>query len=194
MTSWKIDHNHSHVEFKAKHMMISTVRGQFAKFDGTVEFDLDRPEATHAEISIDAASLNTGVADRDNHLRSADFFEAERYQRYPTLNFVSKRVEVTGPDNAKLVGDLTIKDITREVVLNVEFAGIAQSPWGATQVGFNATTKVNRKDWNLTWNVALETGGWLVGDDVTINIELELVKVEEPVAATEVAESEAALD
>jgi polyisoprenoid-binding protein YceI len=191
MTNWKIDPNHSHVEFKAKHMMISTVRGQFAKFDGVVEFDLDHPENTSATISIDAASLNTGVADRDNHLRSADFFEVEKY---PTLDFVSRRVEVTGPDTAKLIGDLTIKDITREVVLNVEFAGIAQSPWGATQVGFNASTKVNRKDWNLTWNVALETGGWLVGDDVTINIELELVKVEEPVQTGEIAESEAALD
>jgi polyisoprenoid-binding protein YceI len=191
MTSWKIDHNHSHVEFKAKHMMISTVRGQFTKFDGVIEFDIDHPANTSANISIDAASLNTGVADRDNHLRSADFLEVEKY---PTLNFVSRRVEVTGADSAKLIGDLTIKDITREVVLNVEFAGLAVSPYGATQVGFNASTKINRKDWNLTWNVALETGGWLVGDDVTINIELELVKVEEPVTAAEVAQSEAALD
>jgi polyisoprenoid-binding protein YceI len=191
MTSWKIDHNHSHVGFKAKHMMIATVRGQFTKFDGAVEFDLDRPQDTSVAIQIDAASLTTGVADRDNHLRSADFFEVETY---PNLTFASKRVEVTGPDTAKLIGDLTIRDITREVVLDVEFAGIAQSPWGATQVGFSAHTKVNRKDWNLTWNVALETGGLLVGDDVNINIELELVKVEEPVQAAELPETEAALD
>jgi polyisoprenoid-binding protein YceI len=186
MTSWKIDPNHSVVEFKAKHMMIATVRGQFTKFDGVIEFDIDNPANTSATISIDAASINTGVGDRDNHLRSADFLEVEKY---PTLNFVSRRVEVTGDDTAKLIGDLTIRDVTREVVLNVEYAGLAVSPYGATQVGFNASTKVNRKDWNLTWNVALETGGWLVGDDVSINIDLELVKVEEPVAAAEVAQS-----
>lgn len=176
--NWKIDNAHSHVQFAVRHMMISTVRGEFENFEGSVDFDQDQPENSKLDIKIDAASINTREKDRDNHLRSADFFNAEEY---PTLHFVSKRVEPTAEDKGRVIGDLTIRGVTREVVLDVTFHGIAKSPWGATSAGFSASTKINRKDWGLTWNQALETGGVLVGDDIKIDIEVELIKQEEAV-------------
>jgi len=182
MTTWTKDPNHSHIDFKARHMMISWVRGSFHNFDANVEFDPDRPENTQVEVSIDAASIDTGVNDRDNHLRSADFLDATNH---PTLTYKSRRIEVLDSAHARLIGDLTIRGLSREVVLDVEYAGSAVSPYGKHQVGFNAQTKINRKDWGLEWNVALETGGWLVGDEIQINIELELVEVPETVAVAE---------
>lgn len=176
--NWKIDNAHSHVQFAVRHMMISTVRGEFENFEGSVDFDQDQPENSKLDIKIDAASINTREKDRDNHLRSADFFNAEEY---PTLHFVSKRVEPTAEDKGRVIGDLTIRGVTRQVVLDVTFHGIAKSPWGATSAGFSASTKINRKDWGLTWNQALETGGVLVGDDIKIDIEVELIKQEEAV-------------
>jgi polyisoprenoid-binding protein YceI len=182
--TWKIDPAHSSIQFSVRHMMISTVRGRFRDFSGEIEFNPDHPEQTTVFARIDASSIDTDVADRDNHLRSPDFLDAEAY---PYLVFESKRVERTGEETARLIGDLTIRETTREVALDVEYQGMAQSPWGTTSVGFAASGTLNRKDWGLTWNQALETGGMLVGDKVKINIEVELVKEEEEEAAGAVA-------
>jgi polyisoprenoid-binding protein YceI len=180
--AYNIDTAHSQIQFSVRHMMISKARGSFEKFSGAVNLDELAPANTTVDITIEAASINTREAQRDGHLRSADFLNAEVF---PTLTFKSTRVEVTGPENARLHGDLTIRDVTRAVVMEVVYNGSAKSPWGTTSFGFNAHTVINRKDWNLTWNAGLETGGVLVGDEVTIDIELELVKVpdEQPAAA-----------
>ncbi|KPV50638.1 hypothetical protein SE17_25770, partial [Kouleothrix aurantiaca] len=167
------------------HMMISTARGVFERFSGTVDADENNPTAAKVNVQIETASINTRDEKRDGHLRSPDFFDSENF---PYMTFVSKRVEQIDGENGKLIGDLTIKDVTREVVLNFEYAGQSKSPWGTTSAGFSAETKINRKDWNLNWNVALETGGWLVADEVKIHIDLELVKtVEQPAEATATA-------
>lgn len=179
--AWLIDASHSRVGFSVRHMMISKVRGQFDQFTGTVEVDEDNIAQARVDVQIDVASINTRDAKRDEHLRSPDFFNAEQF---PYITFTSKRVEQIDATHGRIIGDLTIRDVTKEVVLNVEYAGQSRSPWGTTSAGFSAETKINRKDWNLTWNVALETGGVLVGDEITIDIELEIVKqVEEPVEA-----------
>jgi len=171
--SWQIDHAHSHIQFSVRHMMISKVRGRFERFSGTVEFDEQNPTNSQVEVQIEAASIDTKNPDRDNHLRSPDFFNVDQY---PYLTFKSTRVETIDDTHGRIIGDLTIRDVTREVVLEVEYAGQVKSPWGTTSAGFSAETKINRKDWGLNWNVALETGGWLVSDEITIDIELELVK------------------
>ena len=176
--AWQIDQAHSEISFSAKHLMISTVRGRFNAFTGTVDGDEANPTAAKVDVQIDASSLVTGEEKRDTHLRSPDFLDVEKF---PYLTFKSTRIEQVDDSHAKLYGDLTIRDVTNPVVLDVEYAGQAKTPWGTTSAGFNASTKINRKDWNLNWNVALETGGWLVGDQISINIELELVKqVEQP--------------
>ena len=180
--AWVIDTAHSEIQFSVKHMMISTVRGGFSKFSGTVEADEQNPTAAKVDVQIDVASINTRDEKRDAHLRSPDFFDAEQF---PYITFTSKRVEQLDANHGKLVGDLTIKGTTHEVALDFEFAGQAKSPWGTTSAGFSAETKINRKDWGLNWNVALETGGWLVGDQITINIEVELVKQVEQAADAE---------
>jgi polyisoprenoid-binding protein YceI len=177
--TWQIDASHSHIQFAVRHMMISTVRGSFEKFSGTVEFDENEPNKTFVAIEIDANSINTRDERRDGHLKSPDFFDAATY---PTLTFKSTRVEKTGPRQGKLIGNLTIKNVTREVSLDVEYAGQAKSPWGTISAGARATGKINRKDWGLNWNQALETGGVLVGDEVKLELELELVKQAEPEA------------
>lgn len=174
--SWKIDTAHSNIAFSVRHMMISKVRGSFEAFDGSVELDEQTPANTKVDVRIDAASINTRQEQRDTHLRSPDFLNAEQY---PTLTFVSKRVEVVGDQQARLTGDLTIRDITKEVVLDVAYTGQARSPWGSVSYGFNGSTTINRKEWNLVWNQGLETGGVLVGDEIEIDIELELIKVAE---------------
>ena len=171
--SWQLDKAHSSINFSVRHMMISTARGRFEEFEGTFEIDEANPAQSKIEVEIQAASINTKEPQRDGHLKSPDFLDVETY---PTLTFKSKRVEKTDEQNVRLIGDLTIKGITQEVVLAVEYAGQAKSPWGTINAGFNAQTKINRKDWGLVWNVALETGGMLVGDEITISIELELVK------------------
>ena len=179
--AWQIDQSHSEIQFSAKHLMISTVRGRFNTYTGTVEADEQNPTGATVNVQIDASSLVTGDEKRDGHLRSPDFLDVEKF---PYITFKSKRVEKVDDSNGKLIGDLTIRDVTHEVTLNVEYAGQAKTPWGTTSAGFNASTKINRKDWNLNWNVALETGGWLVGDQITISIELELVQqVEQPTEA-----------
>jgi polyisoprenoid-binding protein YceI len=170
-----MDKAHSDVHFSIRHMMISTVRGRFEEFGGTFEVNEADPTQSKIEMVIQAASINTKEPQRDNHLRSADFLDVEKY---PTITFNSTRIEKIDDTHGRVFGDLTIKDITKEVVLDVEYAGQAKSPYGVISAGFEATTKINRKDWDLTWNVALETGGMLVGDELKIEIELELMKQE----------------
>ena len=171
--AWQIDVAHSEIQFSVRHMMISTVRGRFTQFTGTVVADEQNPTAAKVDVQIAADSIVTGDPKRDGHLRSPDFFDAEQF---PYLTFKSNRVEQIDDEHGKLYGELTIRDVTRPVVLDFEYAGQAKSPWGTTSAGFSAQTKINRKDWGLNWNVALETGGWLVSDEIKINIELELVK------------------
>jgi polyisoprenoid-binding protein YceI len=171
--SWNIDSAHTRAVFSTRHMMITSVHGQFEKLSGVVNFNPESPASTSVDVQIDAASITTREPQRDAHLVSADFLDAETY---PYLTFKSKRVEVVDDTHARLVGDLTIRDVTREVILDVVYNGMAKSPWGTTNAGFSASTKISRKDWGLNWNVALETGGWLVGDTININIELEIIK------------------
>jgi polyisoprenoid-binding protein YceI len=182
--AWQIDAAHSEIQFSARHMMISTVRGQFKNFTGTVEADEQNPTAAQVDVRIEATSLVTGDEKRDGHLRSPDFFDVETY---PYITFKSTRVEQLDDQHGKLYGDLTIRNVTKPVTLDVEYAGQATSPWGTTSAGFSAQTKISRKEWGLNWNVALETGGWLVGDEIKINIELELVKQVEQTAEVEEA-------
>jgi polyisoprenoid-binding protein YceI len=177
--AWITDPNHSHIEFRVKHMMLYTVRGAFKQFSIDVDYNPSAPEDTRMDVRIETASLDTGAADRDGHLRSPDFFDVEAY---PLMTFTSKRIKLMDSTHAKLTGDLTIKNVTREITLDVEYSGQVTNPWGQTSVGFTAWAVVNRKDWDLTWNLALESGGWLVGDDISINIDLELVKEQEKVA------------
>lgn len=171
--AWNIDTSHSEILFAVRHMMISTVRGQFSKFSGTISIDETNPANSSVDVTIDVASVNTRDEKRDGHLTSPDFFDAATY---PTITFKSTKIEVTGASTGKIHGDLTIKGVTRAVVLDTTFVGKAKSPWGTTSAGFNASTKINRTDFGLTWNVALETGGFLVGEDITITIELEAVQ------------------
>lgn len=174
--AWQIDKSHTSIEFSVRHMMISKVRGRFESFEGTIDFDEANPENTIVRVTVDPASINTRDAQRDAHLRSPDFFDAEKY---PQSTFNGTRVERTGDSATKLYGDLTIRDVTKPVVLDVTHTGKSVSPYGATSYGFEAATKINRKDWGLEWNMALETGGMLVSDEVSIFVELELMKVVE---------------
>ena len=182
--TWTIDSAHSEIYFSVRHMMISNVRGQFQKFSGTIDFDETNPANTTVAVQIDVASLSTGDEKRDAHLKSADFFDAEHY---PHLTFHSTRIDVKDKTHAVLYGDLTIRNVPHEVALDVEFNGLAKSPWGTTNAGFSAKAQIKRKNWGLNWNVALETGGWLVGDDVHISIDLEIVKQPETVPVAAVA-------
>lgn len=175
--TWNIDKAHSQINFTARHMMISKVRGRFEEWTGTVNFDETTPINTTVEIEIAAASLNTREEQRDRHLHSGDFFDVETY---PVLTFKSKRVEQDDANSGRLIGDLTIRNVTKEVALDVDYNGIGTSPWGTTVAGFSATATINRKDWGLNWNVALEAGGFLVSDKIVIDIELELVKQAQP--------------
>ncbi|MEW6181307.1 MAG: YceI family protein [Chloroflexota bacterium] len=180
--SWKIDSAHSEITFSVRHLMVSNVRGRFERFSGTVHFDEENPQNSSVEVQIEAASINTREPQRDAHLRSADFLNADQF---PYLTFKSKRIEVLDDSHGRIIGDLTIRDVTREVVLDVVFNGKVKSPFGFTTAGFSASTRINRKDWGLLWNVALEAGGVLVGEEVNIQIELELIKEKEtePAAA-----------
>lgn len=154
-------------------MMLSKVRGEFGKFTVDFNLDMDNPENSAVEARIDTSSIDTRDSQRNAHLKSADFLKVDEF---PQMVFKSSKVQRTGEDTAKLYGDLTIRDVTKPVVLDVTYTGASKSPWGVTSIGFEASTKINREDWNLTWNVALETGGWLVGKEVTINIEAEFIQ------------------
>lgn len=178
--AWQIDSSHSHVYFTARHMMISKVRGSFESFSGSVNFDEENPTNTTVNVEVDLNSVNTRDEKRDGHLKSPDFFDTANY---PTMKFESTRVEQIDEKNGRLYGQLTIKDVTKEIVLDVEYAGVAKSPWGTESAGFSASGSLNRKDWGLNWNQALETGGVLVGENINIEIELELVKQAQAEAA-----------
>ena len=173
-TTWNIDPVHSVAEFKVKHMMISNVKGQFTGVKGVLTLDETDLTKSRVEASIDAASINTRDAQRDAHLKSADFFDVEKF---PTLSFKSTRINRAGDGELAVAGDLTIHGVTRNVVFAVEGpTPPAKDPWGNTRMGLSATTKINRKDFGLTWNAALETGGILVGDEVTITLDVQFVK------------------
>lgn len=183
-TKWTVDSTHVEVGFSVRHMMISTVRGRFGAVSGTVIVDEQNPRNSRVDVAIDVASIDTRQEMRDNHLRSPDFFDAEKF---PTIHFVSTRIE-GDPRKAdfRVIGDLTIRDVTREVELKATFEGEGKDPWGNERAGFSATGKLNRTDFGLHWNQALETGGVLVSDEVKLSIDVELVKkaaVEETVAA-----------
>jgi len=172
-TTWSVDPTHSHVEFAVKHLMISTVRGRFGDNKGTITYNESDPTKSKVEIEIGTSSIDTRTEQRDNHLRSPDFFDVEKY---PSMKFVSKRIEGDINGEFTIIGDLTIRDQTREVPLEAEFHGKTRDPWGGDRMGFEAKGKINRKEFGLTWNQALEAGGWVVGDDIKLAIEVELVK------------------
>jgi polyisoprenoid-binding protein YceI len=174
VTTWNIDPAHSVAEFKVKHMMISNVKGQFTALKGSLTRDEADITNSQLEATIEASSINTGEPQRDAHLKSADFLDVEKF---PTLSFKATRIVPAGDGELTVTGDLTIHGVTREVVFDVEGpTAPAKDPWGNARIGASATTKISRKDYGLTWNAALETGGILVGDEVTITLDVQFVK------------------
>jgi polyisoprenoid-binding protein YceI len=174
MSTYQIDNAHSSAQFKVRHMMIANVKGEFDKVSGTVNFDPANPTASTVEASIDVSTISTRDEQRDGHLKSADFLDVEKY---PTITFKSKKVTAISGDSFNVVGDLTIRDTTKEVTLNVEeLTGEAKDPWGNMRRGATAKTRVNRKDFGMTFNVALEAGGFLVGEDVDLTIDVEMIR------------------
>ena len=171
--TWAIDPSHTRVGFSAKHAMVATVRGQFADFSGALTLDGAAPEQSAAEVTIEAASISTSSEDRDNHLRSGDFLDVETH---PQLTFRSTGVRYSGSDDFVMIGDLTIRGTTRPVELKVELEGIATDPFGNERIGFSGETTISRKDFDLTWNVALEAGGVLVSDKVKITLDVSAIK------------------
>ena len=173
-TTWNLDPVHSIAEFKVKHMMISNVKGQFTGISGVLHLDESDVANSRVEVAVDARSINTRDPQRDAHLKSADFFDVEQY---PSLSFRSTRIDRMGDGELAVTGDLTIRGVTGAVVFQVEgFTPPARDPWGGTRIGLSATTKINRKDYGLVRNAALETGGILVGDEVTITLDVQFVK------------------
>ena len=173
-TTWNIDPAHSAAEFKVKHMMISNVKGHFAKVTGTLTLDERDLGRSRVEATIDASSLETRDAQRDGHLKSADFFDVEKF---PTLTFQSTEISLVKDGELAIAGDLTIRDVTRKVVFSADGpTPPAKDPWGNTRVGVSASTKISRKDFGLSWNAALESGGFLVGDEVTITLDVQFIK------------------
>jgi polyisoprenoid-binding protein YceI len=176
VSTWNIDSAHSVAEFAVKHMMVSTVKGRFGTLSGAIEGDPSDPLGASVTASIDVGSITTGEPARDAHLQSDDFFNAEKF---PAITFASKRVERVDDENYRVVGDLTIRDITKEVVLDTEFGGQVRDPYGNDRVGFTATTQVNRKDFGLNWSALMEAGGLVVGDKVKITLHVEAVRAAE---------------
>ena len=172
LSTWNIDTAHSGVHFSVRHMVFAKVRGRFGAFRGHVRLDPEALVGSSVEVAIDASSIDTGVADRDNHLRSGDFLDVERF---PELLFKSTSVEHAGGDRYRVRGDLTIRDVTREVVLDVDYGGLAKDPWGNQRAAFTATTSLQRADYGLEWNQVLEAGGVLVGERVDIELEVQAV-------------------
>lgn len=172
-TTWGIDQAHSEITFKVKHLMISNVKGNFAKFEGTLQSDESNFNNANINFSMDASSITTGDAQRDTHLKSGDFFDAEKH---PSISFKSENFSKTGDDTYALNGQLTMKGISKPVKLIAEFGGMMKDPWGQEKAGFTLSGKINRKDWGLNWNTALETGGVLVSEEVKIAAEIQLVK------------------
>ncbi len=171
---YEIDVAHSRLGFVARHAMVTSVRGQFTDFAGRLHLDAEDPTRSTAQVTIKVASINTGQEQRDAHLRSPDFFDVETY---PEMTFTSTRAEQVGEDAFRLTGDLTIRDVTRPVTLDVTYNGSAKDPFGNLRAGFEGRATVNRKDWNLTWNAALETGGFLVSDKIRLEFDVSAVKL-----------------
>jgi polyisoprenoid-binding protein YceI len=172
-TTWNIDAAHTGINFSVRHMVVSKVRGHFAKYTGAIQLDEAELTRSTVQVTIDAASIETGVADRDKHLRSADFFDVANF---PYLQFRSKSIVRIDDVRYYVIGDLTIRDVTREVRLEAEYGGRAKDPWGNERVGFTAKVSLDRKDFGLKWNQVLEAGGVLVGDQIDIDIEVEAVR------------------
>lgn len=177
---WQIDSAHSGVHFSVRHMVVAKVRGQFTRWSGTIQAENGDPALASVEAVIDASSIDTGLPDRDAHLKSADFLDVAGY---PELTFKSRRIEKLGAERLRVVGDLTIRGVTHEVALDAEYAGTTKDPWGNERAGLTATTSIDRKEFGLTWNQILEAGGLMVGDRVEIEIEVEAVKQAETKAA-----------
>jgi polyisoprenoid-binding protein YceI len=170
--TWKIDPSHSEIRFVVRHMMISKVHGRFREFEGTIRIG-ERPEDSSVEVMIEAASIDTGDRTRDEHLRSADFLDVERY---PYLRFTSSSVQPGENGRWQVIGDLTVRDVTRQITLSMEFCGAMEDPWGNLRAGFLATTEIDRENFDITWNQALEAGGFLVGKGVRIEIDVEAIR------------------
>jgi polyisoprenoid-binding protein YceI len=168
---WQLDPAHTAVEFVARHLMVTKVRGRFHRVDGSIHV-AENPADSWVEVKIDAASVETGDGQRDEHLRSPDFFDVERY---PEITFRSTKLEGSSPGHFLVLGDLTLHGVTRPITLDVEYAGVTADPWGGTRAGFSASTEVNREDFGLTWNVALESGGLVVGKKVRLEFEIEAI-------------------
>ena len=171
--TWTVDKTHSNIDFEVRHLMISKVRGHFRDFDATLVIDEEQPERSRLTAEIDVASIDTSVEDRDTHLRSDDFFGADQF---PKITFKSTQVERGDGKSFRLTGDLTIRDVTREVVLEGEFEGRIQDPWGKDRAAFSASVEISRKDFNVRWNQALEAGGVAVGNKVKIGLHIEAVR------------------
>lgn len=176
-TTWQIDPAHTSVEFTVKHMMFSKVRGRFESVEGSLRYDPDGDLSNAGvEVTIDASSIDTGQPDRDKHLRSADFLDAEEYGE---LRFESTSIEARGDDQFLVTGDLTIHGVTKQVELEAELAGLATDPWGNERIAFSGSTTIDRREFGLTWNQALETGGVLVGQDVKISLEVQATQTDD---------------
>jgi len=171
--TYTIDPAHSRIGFVARHAMVTKVRGSFNEFDGSGSFDAVKPENSKVQLTIQAASIDTRNADRDAHLRSNDFFDMDTY---PEISFTSTLVEQTGDVRYRVTGDLTLKGVTRPVVFELEYTGAAVDPYGNQRIGFEGTTVVNRKDWGVNWNAALEAGGVLVGENVTLEFDVSAIR------------------
>jgi polyisoprenoid-binding protein YceI len=174
--TWELDASHTNVEFSVKHLMIANVKGRFADVTGTLKGDMADPSAFELEVSIDAASIDTRQEQRDAHLRSPDFFDADKW---PRIRFIGKRVESQSGDRFRLIGDVTIRDVTRELTLDVVSEGAVRDPWGNSRIGFSAQAKLDRRDFGLVWNQVLEAGGLTVGDEVKISVDAEFTAVAE---------------
>ncbi|GMU86666.1 MAG: polyisoprenoid-binding protein [Ignavibacteriales bacterium] len=170
---WAVDPTHSEIGFKVKHMMFTNVSGKFNSFEAAIENDDDKFETSKISFNADTTSIDTANADRDAHLRSADFFEVEKF---PKLSFVSTEIKKVDDNQYKVSGDFTIRDVTKNITLDAEYSGLMKDPWGNTKAGFSLSGKISRKDFGLLWNAALETGGVLVSDEVKLLSEVQLIK------------------
>jgi polyisoprenoid-binding protein YceI len=171
--TYSVDVSHSRLGFQARHAMVTNVRGHFEQFEGAAILDQSDPGKSSAEVAVQVASITTSNQQRDDHLRSGDFFDVATH---PAMTFRSTSIQRTGDDTYQVSGDLTIRDVTKPVTVDLEFTGAAKDPWGQTRIGFEGSAVLNRKDWGLVWNTALETGGVLVSEKIKIDVELSLVK------------------
>ncbi len=179
--SWQFDTTHSNIAFSVKHLMISTVRGRFNTWSGTIELDEQHPETAHIEVRIDAASFDMNQLQRDSSVKSPDFLDAEQY---PTITFKSTRFELSSKTIGRMYGDLTIHGVTKEVILEVTQDGVIRDMQGNRRIGFSATASISRRNWGLNWNATLETGGVVVGDQINIQIEVQVYQIQPALAQT----------